>query len=288
MRWYHYALVLKVHARGGISKEFEAHAEDELGHIDTIALRVVALGGYPTTEMTHPKPLTSREDILNELIYHEQEGVKLYRQVLDLCGDNVGTRVVIEANLEKEQEHLDELWRWLQGEGKVSKANTSSGKDTRKPEQQGIDAYNHGFSRDIEGESGGVTPDLPERGKDWHGTVPGVPDEPEAATEEDEKKQKEAQKYFKRPLDPLAPPKIAKPAPSPQIEEAQKALAGAPRFAEAPVVPPRAVDFLLEHGFTPAEIDAGEANMTSRMRALYNRNLLSSVRKSISALKTRG
>jgi hypothetical protein len=161
----------------------------------------------------------------------------------------------------------------------ILKANFSSGKDIKKPEQQKIDAYSHGFAREIEGETGSITPDLPERGRDWHGTVPGVPDEPEATTEEEEKEQKEAQEYFKPPPNPLAPPKMS------GTQKAMKALAGAPRFAQGPVMPPRAVDFLLEHGFTPDEIMMGEANMTPRMRALYNRNLQSNVYKSITALK---
>jgi len=157
----------------------------------------------------------------------------------------------------------------------LNKANVSAGKDTKKPEQQAIGAYEHTFARQVEGITGAPTPDLPERGRDWHGTVPGVPDEPEAPPDE-EKRQEEAQQYFKPPPNPLAPIKT---------EEAKKALAGAPRFTQGPVVPPRAVDFLLQFGFTPEEIFAGEANMTTIMRARYNRQLQSSIRKSIMSLK---
>ncbi len=280
MRWYHYALVLRGHCRDALAEEFEGHAEEELGHASTIALRVIALGGYPTTSMDHPVPLKKTEEILQELIYREQEGIKLYRDVLELCGENEGTRQLLEGNIAVEQDHVDELWRYLK-HPEVVKANMSSGEWDSKPEKQSTAAYSHSFARDTQGISGASSPDLPDRGRDWHGTVPGVPDEPQATSEEDEEEQKEAQDYFKPPPNPMAPTK------TPQTQEAKKALAGAPQFMEGPVMAPRAVSFLLEQGFSPEEIQAGRANMTANMRGLYNRNLTSSVRKSISTLKGR-
>lgn len=286
MRWYHYALVLRGHSRDGMAEEFEGHAEEELGHLSKVGLRVIALGGYPSVSIDEIKPLQKTDDILKELLYREQEGVRLYREVLALCGDNEGTRQVLESNIEQEQDHIDELWRYLKNP-ELNKANFSSGKDTMKPESRKIAEYEHSFARQPGGIAGAPTPDLPERGFDWHDEH-GGPKPPDAAPE-DEKEQEEAEKYFKPPLNPLKQPKIKlpPPQPSPQTQEAQKALAGVPRFANGPVMAPRAVDFLLEHGFAPEEIMSGEANMTPRMRGLYNRNLLSQVRKSISSIGRR-
>jgi hypothetical protein len=153
-----------------------------------------------------------------------------------------------------------------------------------KPEKRKIAEYEHSFARQPGGIAGSSSPDLPERGFDWHDEHGGP--KPPAATPENEEEQEEAEEYFKKPPNPLKQPKfnLPEPQPQPQTQEAQKALAGAPRFTAGPVMAPRAIDFLMEHGFTPEEIAAGEANMTPRMRGLYNRNLLSQVRKSISGI----
>lgn len=286
MRWYHYAIVLRGHCRDALADHFYEHAEEELKHAEAVAMRIVGLGGYPATAMKHPEPLRDTEEILKELLLREQEGMQLYREVHALCGDNEGTRQILEGNMGQEQEHIDDLWRYLKNP-ELIKANFSSGEDTMKPESRKVAEYEHSFARRPDGITGAPTPDLPERGFDWHDEHGGP--NPPPATEEDEKEEKEAEEYFKKPLNPLKPPKVDLPAPqpSPQTQEAQKALAGAPRFAQGPVMPPRAVDFLLEHGFTPDEILSGEANMTPRMRGLYNRNLLSKVRKSISSIGRR-
>jgi bacterioferritin len=286
MRWYHYGLVLRGHCRDALADHFYEHAEEELKHAETVAMRVVGLGGYPATSMEHPEPLRETEEILKELLRREQEGMQLYREVHALCGDNEGTRQVLEGNMGQEQEHIDDLWRYLK-HPELIKANFSSGEDTMKPEKRKIAEYEHSFARRPDGITGAPTPDLPERGFDWHDEHGGP--KPPAATPEDEEEQEEAEEYFKPPANLLKPPKgkLPTPQPTPQTQEAQKALAGAPRFANGPVMAPRAVDFLMEHGFTPDEIEAGEANMTPRMRGLYNRNLLSQVRKSISGIGRR-
>jgi bacterioferritin len=281
MRYYHYYLVLRGHARDAIAAEFKEHAEQELEHAERVAMRIIGLGGYPVPEMgEQPLPLKDTEEIIKELLRREQEGMQLYREVHALCGANEGTRQVLEGNMELEQEHIDDLWRYLKNP-ELLKANMSAGEFTQKPEKQTRAAYSHSFARDTEGVSGQTTPDLPERGRDWHGTVPGVPDEPKA-DEEDEKKQQDAHGYFNE-LPDLLHRKL--PKKDEKTQTAIKALAGAPRFSRGPVIPPTARDFLLQFGFTDEEIQSGSAEMTPRMRSLYNRDLLTKVRKSLTRLE---
>ena len=269
MRYYHYAIVMRGYARDALAAEFEEHAEDELEHLNRIAMRVVGLGGYPTTSMDHPVPLKGIEEILKELLFREQEGVELYRNVLALCGDNEGTRQVIEGNIEAEQEHIDELWRYLNNPDSVSKAGAdqeSAGRDTIT-EGQAKRRYEHSFNRVSPGISGGQTPDLPERGRDWHAEVPGVPDEPQDGDEETE---------IDRP-----PTKIlGEPG-----DEALKALAGAPRFTSGPLIPPVELKFLQTRGYNKDDILSGKIHITPRLRAEFNKFLTSTVQKSISGLE---
>jgi hypothetical protein len=170
---------------------------------------------------------------------------------------------------------LDELSQTLE------KAGVSAGRNINPSEKQAKREYSHSYARRTGGITGVTTPDLPERGRDWHGTVPGVPDEPESPPDDGEE-QEEAEAYFKDPENPLKSATKGLEA----MQEAMKALAGAPVLPKGPLIPPTARTFLLEHGYTPAEIEAGVATMTPRMRGMYNRDLLSAVKKSLSGLES--
>jgi hypothetical protein len=156
-----------------------------------------------------------------------------------------------------------------------AKADMSAGRTVLPPEKQARSAYEHSFARQPMGVSGSSTPDLPDRGRDWHGTVPGVPDEPQD-TDDDKNKDEE---YFQDPK-----PVLGSQAKS-LVDEACKALAGAPTFDPGPVMPPREIDYLLRNGFTLQEILTGNAHMTSPMRAQFNRDLATAVQKSIMTLQ---
>lgn len=264
LRWYHYAIVLRGHARESLAGEFETHAEEELKHAEAIASRVIVLGGYPSTKIEQPKPLQHMEEIIKELLVREQEGMRLYRKVIDACGDNIGTRVTIEANVEQEQEHIDDLWRYLKHPEQIRKAGAdqeSAGRDSLT-EGEAKRAYKHSFERVAPGISGGQTPDLPERGRDWHGTVPGVPDEDDEGEGSD----------LDRP-----PAKLLG-------DEAKKALAGAPRFSSGPLVPPMEAQWLQMQGYSPEDIQSGRVKVTSRQRAAFNKFMTATVQKSINGL----
>lgn len=201
-----------------------------------------------------------------------------------------------------------DLLKSFTGQDDLEKAQ-SAGVIVAPSETQAKREYGHSFARFPRGESGEPTPDLPEQGKDWHGTVPGVPDEPQ---DEEGDQQGEDEAAFKDPENitgekkgppepvnlmastqeiqdktntrqqqqPAAPPIAAKSL----NELARKALAGAPRFSSGPIMPPRERKFLIEQGFSPEDVDAGVANMTPRMRGQFNRDLQSTVQKSIAKL----
>jgi len=270
MRWYHYSLILRGHYRDALAGEFEDHAEEELEHAEKLAMRVVALGGYPTTDMEHPLPLRDNEEIIKELIRKEQEGIQLYRKVIALCGDNEGTRQVLESNLGIEQDHVDELWRYLKNPEMI-KANFSAGRNTMPSEKRAKKEYSTSFARYPRGISGVTTPDLPDRGKDWDNEV------------DEEEEQKEAEATFKDPVN-LLNTKNKKSVSKSFTSIALKALAGAPIFATGPLVPPAEKRFLVEQGYSPDEIDSGVVQLTPRLRGEYNRWLTRTVKKSLSSI----
>ena len=281
MRYYHYYLVLRGHCRDALAEEFEEHAEEELGHLERVGMRVIALGGYPTVNMEHPLLLKDTEEIIKELLYREQKGMALYKEVHALCGDNEGTRQILEGNMEQEQEHIDDLWRFLKHPDliKAGSAQQSGESWMEKPQRQRKREYDSSFYRDAQpGISGGTTPDLPERGRDWHGTVPGVPDEPGASGS------KIHTELDKPPANLVDNKPDAKKVLKDKNEEAAKALAAAPRFSPGPFVPPREREFLKLKGWSDEDIESGEKMMSPRIRAEFNKWLTSTVMKSIEGL----
>jgi bacterioferritin len=96
-------------ASPAIADEFLVHANEEMGHADKLAQRIVQLGGEPDF---NPQTLTQR----SHADYNaERVAIEAYSQMIDLIGDkDPTTRRLIESILEQEQEHADELSDWLE------------------------------------------------------------------------------------------------------------------------------------------------------------------------------
>lgn len=105
-----------------IAEEFLVHANEESGHADRLARRIVQLGGEPDFS---PDSLTRRShaayDDASDLkamiranLVAERVAIEIYSQMIALIGDKDSTtRRLIEDILSDEQEHAEELRDWL-------------------------------------------------------------------------------------------------------------------------------------------------------------------------------
>ncbi|MFD1709994.1 bacterioferritin [Ottowia flava] len=105
-----------------IAQEFLVHAQEEQGHADRIAERIVQLGGEPDF---NPATLLSRShadyDASGDLkamiranLIAERVAIEAYSQMVDLIGDkDPTTKRLVEQILNDEQEHAEELATWL-------------------------------------------------------------------------------------------------------------------------------------------------------------------------------
>jgi len=181
---------------------------------------------------------------------------------------------------------IEKARRLLMAMAKAGAAQESGGRHTFPSEDQVKREEDSPRSHRGVGHAG--TPDLPERGGDWHGTVPGVPDVPEDSEDVDTGKTGEEQGQDRpkpKKQEQPTPGHPANPPPQPsKTEEAIKALAGAPRFSPGPFVPPREAKFLLEFGYSPEEIKQGDYRVAPWMRAEFNRQQTSVINKSIDGL----
>jgi bacterioferritin len=113
----HYFMARGIHSQS-VAQEFLDHSNEELGHADQIAERLVQLGGEPDFD---PQGLTSRShaeyvesDSLVSMIREdpvaERIAIDTYREIIQFLGmEDPTTRRMMEDILAVEEEHADEL-----------------------------------------------------------------------------------------------------------------------------------------------------------------------------------
>ena len=101
-----------------VATEFLEHANEELGHADLIAARIVQLGGEPDFS---PDSLTGRShaeyvvadtlvNMIKEDLIAERIAIDSYREMIQYLGDqDPTTRRMLESILAVEEQHAEEM-----------------------------------------------------------------------------------------------------------------------------------------------------------------------------------
>jgi bacterioferritin len=118
----HYFMASGIHAEA-VAGEFLQHSNDEQGHADQIAQRIVQLGGEPNLS---PEGLLTRShaeyvegatltDMIREDLVAERIAIDSYREIIQYLGnDDPTTRRMMEGILAVEEEHADDMMNLLQ------------------------------------------------------------------------------------------------------------------------------------------------------------------------------
>src|SRR5438309_293158 len=113
----HYFMATGINAQS-VAAEFLQHANDEQGHADQIAQRIVQLGGEPNL---NPEGLLTRShaeyvegdsltDMIKEDLVAERIAIDSYRDIIQYLGnDDPTSRRMMETILAVEEEHADDL-----------------------------------------------------------------------------------------------------------------------------------------------------------------------------------
>jgi bacterioferritin len=118
----HYFMASGINAES-VATEFLQHANEEQGHADQIAQRIVQLGGEPNF---NPDGLTMRShaeyvegttliDMIKEDLVAERIAIDSYREMINYVNtDDPTTRRMLEGILAMEEEHADDLVNLLE------------------------------------------------------------------------------------------------------------------------------------------------------------------------------
>ena len=121
----HYFMASGINAES-VATEFLQHANEEQGHADLIAQRIVQLNGEPNFS---PEGLLTRShaeyvegdtllDMIKEDLVAERIAIDSYREMVAYVGnDDPTTRRMLEGILAMEEEHAEDLVSLLQGFG---------------------------------------------------------------------------------------------------------------------------------------------------------------------------
>jgi bacterioferritin len=112
-----YFMARGIHTKS-VASEFLMHSNEELGHADLIASRIIQLGGEPNfspdqlTDHSHAEYIigTTLEEIIKENLVAERIAIDSYRELIHYIGDNdTTTSQMLKTILAVEEEHADEL-----------------------------------------------------------------------------------------------------------------------------------------------------------------------------------
>jgi len=121
----HYFMASGINAES-VATEFLEHANEEQGHADSIAQRIVQLKGEPNfnpdglLSRSHAEYVegTSLTDMIKEDLVAERIAIDSYREMITYFGtDDPTTRRLMEEILAVEEEHADDLVNLLEKMG---------------------------------------------------------------------------------------------------------------------------------------------------------------------------
>jgi len=119
----HYFMARGIHAHT-VAPEFLLHSNEELGHADSLAARIVQLGGAPELApqgleaRSHLEytPGTSLYSMIREDLVAERIAIRSYREAIQFLGNSDSTTSdLFKRILAVEEEHADELSSLLTG-----------------------------------------------------------------------------------------------------------------------------------------------------------------------------
>jgi bacterioferritin len=111
VQYLQHSFLVKGLGRLPIHDQLESNAKDEMGHAETLAERIVAMGGVPTVKPRKIMEAATTEAMLEADLEGENRALADYAARIkeaEAAGE-IGTALILESILVDEQGHADDL-----------------------------------------------------------------------------------------------------------------------------------------------------------------------------------
>jgi bacterioferritin len=122
VRYLHYSFMIFGHNRIPIVAWLRAQADESRAHAELAGEHITSLGGHPSLRIgalleTHKHNV---DEILNEALGHEEEGLEAYRELLGLvAGKSIMLEEYARAQIAAEESHLADIRKMLRKPGSI-------------------------------------------------------------------------------------------------------------------------------------------------------------------------
>ena len=117
VRYMHHSFIVAGPQRGPLVQFFRDRVNEAAMHAISVGDKISALGGHPSvkiSEIYEPGEQTLKQMLLEDL-EEEKSHFSLYEELLKEVDDNVAMRVYVEKFICEEQDHIEELEKYIKG-----------------------------------------------------------------------------------------------------------------------------------------------------------------------------
>ena len=111
MMYVNYGDRIRSHFRDSVYEHFNEHMAEERASAYDLAMKITALGGEPEVQVGKVPSTPALAEMFMHIMQLEKELIQGQREILAVCGENVGLRILIENSLLEDQRHLDDARR---------------------------------------------------------------------------------------------------------------------------------------------------------------------------------
>lgn len=117
VRYMHHSFIVSGPQRGPLVKFFRDRVNEAAMHAISVGDKISALGGHPSVKISeiYEPGEQSIKDMLLEDLEEEHSHFNLYESLLNEVQDNVAMRVYVENFICEEQDHIEELEKYIKG-----------------------------------------------------------------------------------------------------------------------------------------------------------------------------
>ena len=113
LMYINYGDRVRSHFRDAVYDHWQEHMGEERTACYDLAMKITALGGEPDVQVSKVPATGALSEMFMHIMQMEKQLIQGQRDILAVCGENEGLRILIENSLLADQRHLDDARRMM-------------------------------------------------------------------------------------------------------------------------------------------------------------------------------